>query len=446
MKNLKHLVLFALVFSSLIPLRAQKKVEIEDVVYRRSSLHTMMLEPGEFLKRDIVVQAYDSAPFPDKYNNHDLGYSVIDPTKIELTAEQLKGLTIETEADKKGTMKLKVDDQAVNAVIQKYFVANDLAKAAVAKWFSRQEDGSFNMSMIHERGSYNASAMEAELAKGSVRGLASLKDAGEELIKNTFVVVNSMTFIENEPYVRAARDIAIAIAQEIDNTIASLSMEAAARVMYAAMKDGYTVWAVSYLYQLDWNEETANDFYENYWVSPGAIDSARVAKFDETNMFKFNYVGFEKAKSRVLVSAGKDEKTIISLATIRNIDRVYVKLQKFYDVFKTKTPIINDDPIEAKIGLKEGVSGGDKFDVMEMVWDKKTETTTYKKVGQVKVDGKYIWDNRFNMGEGTEGDDIVDDEEVAGAKKSKKSKGEPVTATRFKGAKVEKGMLLRQVK
>ena len=91
---------------------------------------------------------------------------------------------------------------------------------------------------------------------------------------------------------------------------------------------------------------------------------------------------------------------IRSYYAIRNIDKGYTKLQKEYDVFKTKTPIINNDPIEAKIGMKEGLEGGEKFDVLEQVWDKHTQTTIYKKVGQVKVDKKNIWDNRYNMGEG----------------------------------------------
>ncbi|NJO91351.1 MAG: hypothetical protein HC831_22110, partial [Chloroflexia bacterium] len=35
----------------------------------------------------------------------------------------------------------------------------------VAKWFNRKENGCFDMNMVAERGSYNASEMDVELAK-----------------------------------------------------------------------------------------------------------------------------------------------------------------------------------------------------------------------------------------------------------------------------------------
>jgi hypothetical protein len=70
-----------------------------------------------------------------------------------------------------------------------------------------------------------------------------------------------------------------------------------------------------------------------------------------------------------------------------------VKLQKSFDVFKTKTPIIAEDPLLAPVGMKDGVKKGTKFDVVEMIWDEKEGVTTYKTVGKVKA--KEVWDNRF---------------------------------------------------
>ena len=203
-----------------------------------------------------------------------------------------------------------------------------------------------------------------------------------------------------------------------------------------ATKDGYSVWATSYLYQLEWNDDIANQFYMEMWMDKSSIDETRKQLFETTDIFKMNYIGFEKAKSLVLIGEGKDMALIIELATVRNIDKVYTKLQKTYDVFKTKTPIYGVDPIWAKIGMKEGVEGNDKYEVLEQVIDKKTGLTVYKQVGVVKADKKNIWDNRYNMAE-LEGVDTGD----------KETGNKEIEGTHFKGGKnIMPGMLLRQVK
>jgi hypothetical protein len=53
-------------------------------------------------------------------------------------------------------------------------------------------------------------------------------------------------------------------------------------------------------------------------------------------------------------------------------------------------------PVTARIGLKEGLEGGESFDVLESRKDAKTGQYKYVSVGSVSVDKKQpIWDNRF---------------------------------------------------
>jgi len=430
----KLLVTLVVVVVFLLPLTAQKKVGVDEVVYRRSSLHTMVIESGEMLKGDLVMSSYNLAPFPEKYNDHRLEIKTFDATKYAPGAvEKMQVGGDPKELEKKQ----KKAEQELPGQIASYFAEAGVAKQMVAKWFNRQEDGSFDMSLIHDRGSYNASEMEAAIASGSIRGMASLKDAGEELIKNTFVVVNRMRFVENELAARITRDIALVAASQIPNDIARTITETAAKVAYEATKDGYSVWTISYLFQLEWNDDIANQFYEEMWVDKSNIDPAVVAKFDETDIFKINYVGFEKAKSIVLISAGKSERQIIQQATIRNVDKVYTKLQKAYDVFKTKTPIKSvEKGVFAQIGMKEGVEGGDKFAVLEQRMNK-DGLTEYKQIGIVKADKKLLWDNRY----------YVDGAEDEADKKEKDSGAKELGGTNFKGkGNYEPGMLLRQVK
>jgi hypothetical protein len=99
------------------------------------------------------------------------------------------------------------------------------------------------------------------------------------------------------------------------------------------------------------------------------------------------------------------------------------------------TPVFSADPaILAKIGKKEGLKGGEKFDVLERTLNEKTGLTEYKKVGSATVDKKLVWDNRYNAGEEAEEKQLDKD-------------GNPITATVFKGSKkIQPGMLLKFIK
>jgi hypothetical protein len=83
--------------------------------------------------------------------------------------------------------------------------------------------------------------------------------------------------------------------------------------------------------------------------------------------------------------------------------------------------------------MKEGLEGGEKFEVLEQVVDPKTGLTKYKSKGTIKVDKDLLWDNRFNAGA----------EPSADADKTK-----PVLdRTTFNGGKkFYSGMLIRQLK
>ena len=139
-----------------------------DLKYRRSSLYTLMIsdEAREF--SSVIQESFTSSPIPEKFNDHIITHRNI-PKNYDsnLPKEDLS--------------------TAKEASISEYFTTNDIAKLMVAKWFNRSENGGFNMDLIAERGSYNATEMDVELAKSSKRGMALLADAGEELIRNTFV-------------------------------------------------------------------------------------------------------------------------------------------------------------------------------------------------------------------------------------------------------------------
>jgi hypothetical protein len=121
-----------------------------------------------------------------------------------------------------------------------------------------------------------------------------------------------------------------------------------------------------------------------------AIDMNLFNKID----FPLEFVGQEKATSLVTFSlkkgeAERTEDQIIELSTIRNIDKVFSKLQREYEVFKPLYQLSSVDPFSAKLGTKEGLEGGEKFEVLEI------KNGQYNRIEVITVDKSKIWDNSF---------------------------------------------------
>ena len=190
---------------------------------------------------------------------------------------------------------------------------------------------------------------------------------------------------------------------------------------------GYVVKTTSYLYKLVWNDEVAAIFYNDLWMEDSAIDIDKRKAFDETDIFKLALVGIETAWADVqsTVLTTKSDKELIAIATVKAADNVIAKLQRKYEVFRTKTPLLSGNPISAKIGLKEGLEKGDKYEVLEQVMNEEG-VIVFKRIGVIKVDKNHIWDNRY----------MAEEENPS-----------TIEYTKFSGAKNKyySGMLVRQI-
>jgi hypothetical protein len=443
MKVFLSLSLVALSFSSI----AQTNDKPIDVKYRRSSLHTMVIESEKFPQKEVVLNAFNTAPFPDKYNDHTIGEKSFNPVNYTLTAEEKATIYTPSKLGKLITSAAEIEIDSVAKElpyrIQKYLSNEKIANKMVAKWFNRQADGSFDWNLVADRGVFNASFLETKTAQASSDGQALLKTAGFELIGNTFLVVNKFKFYANEPVAAAIRDAAkIALMKKMEGKPQFLLDKGlqGLDLAYEKAKEGYSIVANSYLYKLVWNDSISNIFFADMYMEKGQIDPKKKAAFDNSDLFRLEFVGDENAFGLVTFSLKekRTEEQTIALATTRIIDNVYAKLQKKYDVFKTKTPLYTGVPITAKIGKKEGLEGGETFEVLEQNIDPKTGKSSYKKVGKIKVDKKLIWDNRFNDG-------VAPVTEPA-AVEGKEAQVE-VDRTHFKGGKkFYPGLLIKQIK
>ncbi|MDR0691636.1 MAG: hypothetical protein LBF69_01200 [Prevotellaceae bacterium] len=390
------------------------KAQIQDFKYRRSSLAMILIDANGFENKDIILNSWNNYPFPDKYNKHDISVKTITLGSGEDTL------------DTKAIVSLVQGKTDIKEEIEKAIKEQQVAKQLVATWFNRSADGKFDTKLIEERGFYNASELDVSIAQQQSKGIGSLADAGEELINNTFVTFTQFTFFKNEIVAAVIRDIALIAAEKIPNAIGQIAAKKALEIAYNKTKDGYSLFSKTWLYKLTWNDSIATVFYEELWDNPAA--------FDSSDIFKLELVGSQKNTSVILFAGDKTKEQIIDKVEVRNIDNVFAELQKDHDVFKPKVPVLTVSPLTAKIGMKEGLKGGEKFEVLEITQDPNTGRTKYVSVGKTAVDKKLVWDNRYNAGEAPEVE--VKDKE-----------GNPITATTFKEVKkAQPGMLLKQVK
>lgn len=370
---MRKLLLSALLVLCNINYAQEKELNVK---YRRSSLHTMMVYDPSIEYATVIRSAFENGPIPEKFNNHIVDSRVIDTNNEE--------------------------DQTEN--IKKYLESNQIAKKLVAKWFNRKENGAFDMDLIRSRGSYDATDLDINKAKATKRGLQALGDAGEELIKNTFVLVNVYKYVSKEEVAEKASGLLKKVGS-VSSFIPGGSKVTAVTNTTATgvtvLGKGYVVKTTAHLFRLDWNDEVAANFYNNLWADNQTISPDKKDAFDKSEIFKLTYVGSDVSWADVqsTILTKKTNEQLIERATIKAIDEVIIKLQKNHDEFKTKTPLFSGDPIAAKIGLKEGVSDKSKFDVLEQVIDENGKTS-YEVVGTIKIDdSKPIWDNRFGAEE-----------------------------------------------
>ena len=426
--------------------------EVELPKYQRSSLHLVLLtteEPALEGAEDFSAkldEAWHSYPFPDKYNEHKIDLTVAyggqpKGSMMEIIKQFSNNLDNLSLAEAKEIMAVitggkQYEESLVNTV-NEIVVNEKVGNQLVRKWFNIQDDGSYDSELIKERAAYNADQAAIAEAEMLSRGTQAILDQGEDLVGNTFVVFSKLSFYSNEPVAAFICNLAKVIASGLPGIAAEAGIVAAEKV-YDATKDGYTAKTTSALYQLDWNEEVQAEFYAMF-------------EGDKINMEKFNaytfpmtLVGIDSANSVTVgnlragveaAATGADVSDVMIKNTIvRNIDKVFAKLQKNYEVFAPVSQIISVNPLVADMGMKEGLEGGEAFNLLEPVYNKQTGKVEWKSIGVVKVSKKpgEIWDNRYSLLDEANGETPAEEPAIKGTILSNNKKAVP-------------GMVVRQV-
>lgn len=373
---LKRLICSLSFIVALCGARAENSV-IED--YNRSSLFTFsILNPGYGMTNEIY-RTLLKIETPDRFNDHNLSLRVLS-TEGDPTEEELQG--------------------QITAFLER----NKVGQRLVSKWFNRdRNDGSFDMELIKERGNYNATVEDVNAALQTVRGRAMLEDAGEQLIGNTFVIVNHISYFDKKKVGDAIESVftvlklaaQVAGAASGSGSMGTITMSGEG---ISSLVAGFRVKVKSYLYKLEWNDSIAGIFYSQCYFDKGNSDMAkRRAYAKNAGIFRLSYVGDYEATSSKTVLRGlkRDEEVFLKVLT-RALDENIVQLRKKFEIFKITAPVFEtaaNDEVHIHIGLKEGVSPESRYEVLERIEDGEGRIS-YKRRGTLKpVVGK-IWDNR----------------------------------------------------
>ena len=369
--KIKYLSLFIFLITSTL-LYGQ-----EDYKYHRSSLYSILLRHENRPFADEILSSFNSIPIPDKFDDHNLSKRVFKAAVLQ----------------KSDTTEL--DDQ--KPYIDNLLSKNAIGRRLVAKWFNQNTDGLFNCDLLVKRGFYDASAFDIDLSDKTIRGADKIiSDASNELISNTYIIVNDIDFYDRRETGKKLSNAATGVttvvsAIPIIGLFALPAYGANARLTESVA--GFKIRVTSYLYKLDWNDEIEGTFYKNYYTS--VPDETKINAFKkEKQLFSLKYIGKHTVYSGITTLRGinRQEEFFIKVCT-RALDESVANLQKEHAEFRVKTPLLSIEPLSAKIGMKEGVNEESEYEVLEVL--EEDGLTKYKRVGIIKPSKGKVWDNRY---------------------------------------------------
>lgn len=344
--------------------------------YHRSSMYSVLLKHENRPFGKEIETAFKSIPIPDKFDEHSLSRQVF------------KAAVLEENDSVEDNQKPYIDE-----LLQK----NAIGRRLVGKWFNQQKGGTFNCDLLVKRGYYNADAFDVALADRTIlRRDNIIRDAGTELIGNTYVVVHDIQYYDRRKTGSLLSNIvsAVGIAAAAIPIVGVASITATSYATWATESvAGFKVSVTSYLYRLDWNDEIEGTFYNKYYTATPNQEKQAMFNKDKS-LFTLHYVGKQTVYSGITTMRGvnRQEEFFVKVCT-RAMDAAIALLQKEHEEFRIKTPLLSTSPITAKIGMKEGVDEKTRFEVLEV--SEENGLTKYKRVGIIKpVKGK-IWDNRY---------------------------------------------------
>lgn len=373
-------------------------------------------EESEMSPSEAPQNAFFTIEMPDQFNDHNLYYRLIDFDSYSQNVTDDDKNAVQAKKKKGGFGKMlgnvakssvgistdnpnSVVDELGAATVYRWLTKEHYPDSLVAKWFDYNKTADvWDLDLIIERGLQDVSPEERAQAQAAGLERSLIQSRGMELINNTYVIAINLRFRSNQAIVAEAEAVTGGLATSLLGSAGSLATTALSAGAAAAAGEGFQVQAKVYLFKLVWDQNAENRFGEEIFAKKASLDD-----LINSGICKVEYVGTEKAGARVRQSLTNKtaQDVLIARATTRAIDNAIAKLQEKYEVFRTAFPIarVADGKVYAKVGMKEGITKGDEYEILEMQEDPKTGKTIYKPVGKVKAIDKQIWDNRAGAAE-----------------------------------------------
>jgi len=320
LKQIAFLLALAFVVSTSFAQQVAKpeKVKVVETYSRLSMTFIMGSQSGVNAAPAISAE---KIKFSDKYFNHNL-----------------KSLNLPLSPDYNG---MTFDKK--RAYLRDLLTKEGMGRKMIAKWFNRQSNGMMNLDYVHQCGLYNATDQDVKMAVAAKRGDAFLKDAGQNLVNKTYVLIL------------------------VPNDVKSKD-------------DGKTRgWDCQYdlfFYQLLFTPDVVENFYKvwPYEDDDRTVKQTKVAAFD-TLTFKFADVynrSFQSASVSETLTNNKKPKSLDQLME-ELVNRMYenatFQLDKSIEDFRVKVKVSKVHPTRAKIGKKEGLKVDQQYFVYQYKFD-----------------------------------------------------------------------------
>ena len=339
--------------------------------YHKGSMYSIMLKHDNQEYCEEMVDVFEKIPIQDNFYEFNLSKRVFKAGVLE-----------ESDTTKANNQKPHIDILLRD---------NAIGRRLVAKWFNQDKAGTFNPNQILEKGYYNVNASDIQTALYSHKTQEGvIHDAGEDLIGNTYVLVNDIQYGDKRR--NKEKRMSGAIALSAIPFVGMVAMPVAG--ILTNDYSGFNVTVTSYLYRLNWTKEISDGFYNAYYTATPDANKKEAFK-NQKSLFTVSYIGSQTVHSQNSNFKGvNDRESQIRLVCTRAIDKAIAQLQKKHPEFRVRTPLLSTSPITAHIGIREDVTDDSRFEVLE-VGETSDGRTTYKRVAVIKPKKGKIWDNRY---------------------------------------------------
>ena len=339
--------------------------------YHKGSMYSIMLKHDNQEYCEEMVDVFEKIPIQDNFYEFNLSKRVFKAGVLE-----------ESDTTKSNNQKPHIDLLLRD---------NAIGRRLVAKWFNQDKAGTFNPNQILEKGYYNVNASDIQTAIYSHKTQEGvIYDAGEDLIGNTYVLVNDIQYGDKRR--NKEKRMSGAIALSAIPFVGMVAMPVAG--ILTNDYSGFNVTVTSYLYRLNWTKEISDGFYNAYYTATPDANKKEAFK-NQKSLFTVSYIGSQTVHSQNSNFKGvNDRESQIRLVCTRAIDKAIAQLQKKHPEFRVRTPLLSTSPITAHIGIREDVTDDSRFEVLE-VGETSDGRTTYKRVAVIKPKKGKIWDNRY---------------------------------------------------